>query len=155
MDKRELELLEGVPVEVIDRYSDDQIQTLLKRLPRTKYSAAEEVAAKLVEYKDAKRNLDKVKAQQHMRARGKNELTSDGDRKAWAATQPETQEAESMLITAEAEYKMAEMRYEAYDDLFNAVRKLANIRLAQNTAVEQAAQTEPADFYETLTEPRE
>lgn len=152
--KQELELLEGVEVGQVDLYTDEEIKTLLKRLPRTKYKYAEDVANALITFRDAKRELDKVKAQMHLRARQDAKLTSDGDRKAWAQSQPETEAAEIALINAEAEFKMAEMRYEAYDDLFNAVRKLANMQIEKDQAIKDADKyedrSERGAFYEAI-----
>jgi hypothetical protein len=52
-------LAEGVAVEEIDRYTTEQVETLLKKLPRTKFMAAQDMVNKLVLFKDAKRNLRK------------------------------------------------------------------------------------------------
>lgn len=128
----ELALAEGIPVETIDRYTTEQIETLLKRLPKTKFMAGQQMVDALIAFKFAKGKLSKTKAQMQILASGmKDELSAATDRKAWADDQPEVEAAEVELIRAEANLKTAELRLEANDDLFTAVKKLAAIKIAQ------------------------
>ena len=53
-------------------------------------------------------------------------LTSDGDRKAWVANHPEMKEALDSERNAEIDYKLADLKYTYLDDLFIAVRKASN-----------------------------
>lgn len=139
-------LREGVEVEEIDRYTIDQVETLLKKLPRTKFMAAQEVANKLILFKEAKRNLKKVQAQQMMIANANPALTAAPDRKAAADNSDEVEMAEIQLIDAEAQMKMAEFLHEAHDDLFTAVKKIAAIKIAQEEDARNANRYErPTD----------
>lgn len=131
-------LSEGIEVEQIDRYTVEQIETLLKRLPRTKYEAAKTVVNNLIVFKDAKRNLNKVKAQMMIKANAKSDLTAAQDRKAWADSSLEVELAEIALIDAEAQLRIAEFLHEAHDDLFTAVKKIASIKVAQEEDAKQA-----------------
>jgi 3-mercaptopyruvate sulfurtransferase SseA len=131
--KAQLALAEGLDVSEIDKYTTDQVETLLKKLPISKYKAAQEMVSALIVMKDAKRHLSKTRAQALMRATGHREtLTNAQDRKAWADEQPEVEEAEMNLISAEARLKMAELKLEAMDDILNAVKKIASIRIEQD-----------------------
>lgn len=125
-------LAEGVNVDEIDRYTVEEVETLLKKLPRTKFVAAQEVVDKLIFYKDAKRNLSKVKARQMMIANNNPKLTAAPDRQAAALNSDEVTMAEIKLIDAEAKMKMAEFLLEAHDDLFTAVKKIAAIKISQD-----------------------
>lgn len=131
----DMQLVEGVEVESIDRYSVEEIETLLKRLPRTKFKAAEDVVEKLILFKDAKRNLSKVKAQMMMKANARDSLSAAPDRKAWVEQSSEVEMAEIALIEAEAQHKTAEFLHEAHDDLFTAVKKIASIKIEQERDV--------------------
>ena len=113
-------------------YTDEQIERLLKKLPVVMFSAAQQIVLKLIEFKDAKRKLKKTIAQQTMIAQNDPDLPAANDRKAWADNRPEVEAAEIDLINAEAEYKMAELHYEAYDNLFTAIKKLSAMRIEQN-----------------------
>jgi hypothetical protein len=124
-------LAEGVAVEEIDRYTTEQVETLLKKLPRTKFMAAQDMVNKLIFFKDAKRNLKKVQAQQMMIANANPELKAAPDRKAAADNSDEVEMAEIRLIEAEAQLRIAEGLHEAHDDLFTAVKKIAAIKISQ------------------------
>lgn len=128
----------GVEVDVVDKYTTEQVETLLKRLPRTKYEAAKDVVDKLVLFKDAKRNVKKVIAQQMMLAKKDDSLTAAPDRKAKAEASPAVEEAEIMLIDAEARLRIAEFLHEAHDDLFTAVKKIASIKISQEEDAKNA-----------------
>jgi hypothetical protein len=93
----------------------------------------------------AKQNLEVLKAQYHIRARANDELTAADDRKAWVMTQFDVHDAELVYLTAQADYKGAELKYEAVDDLFSAVRKLANMRIADNESVNNANKYERSE----------
>lgn len=139
LSRTKMALAEGVPVEVIDRYTTEEVETLLKKLPRTKFMAAQDVVDKLIFYKDAKRNLTKVKAQQMMIAQANPELKAAPDRQAAALNSDEVTMAEIKLIDAEAKMKMAEFLLEAHDDLFTAVKKIAAIKISQDEDARAAA----------------
>lgn len=133
-------LAEGVEVKDIDRYTTEQVETLLKKLPRTKYVAAQDIVQHLITFKDAKRNLNKVKAQMMMKAGSQPDLGAAADRKAWADERPEVEAAEISLIDAEAHLRIAEFLHEAHDDLFTAVKKIASIKIEQDRDAKNANQ---------------
>lgn len=122
-------------------YSDEELQRLLKRLPVVMFQASQTVTLKFIDFKEAKRNVKKVTAIAMMEANTMKEaedLTSADDRKAWAQNRPEVEKAEVELIQAEAEYRMAEFHFNAYDNLYMAVKKMADMRMAENAAQERA-----------------
>lgn len=119
-------------------YSDEEIQKLLRKLPVVMFHAAQAVVLKLIDYKEAKRKLSKEKAIAMMKANAKKELTASKDREAWAYDQSNVEDAEIDLINAEAEYKMAEFHMAAYDNLYMAIKKLVEMRIAQNAAQNNA-----------------
>lgn len=119
-------------------YTDEEIQKLLKKLPVVMFQASQAEVIKMIDYKEAKRKVAHVKAIAMMQANHKADLTAADDRKAWAYTQKSVEDAEIDLINAEAEFKMAERHYAAYDNLYMAVKKLVEMRIAQNSAQNQA-----------------
>lgn len=120
-------------------YTDEQIERLLKKLPVVMFTAAQNVVLKLIELKEAKRRLKKTFAVEMMKARQDATLTAVGDRKAVAEGSQEVEDAEIVLINAEAEFKMAEFHYEAYDNLYTAIKKLSTMRIEQNKAQDRAS----------------
>ncbi len=141
--KREIEGLKRAletDIDITDEiaYSEEQIEKLLKKLPVVMFNAAQKVVLRLIDLKEAKRMLRKVTAMQMMIARAKPELTAVGDRKAWAEQSPEVEAAEIAVINAEAEYRAAEFHYEAYDNLYTAIKKLSQMKIEQNKAQERA-----------------
>lgn len=120
------------------KYTDEEIEKLLKKLPVVMYQAAEVIVLRLIDYKEAKRVLRKTMAMQLMTANQNPELTAAPDRRAWAENRPEVENAEIDLINAEAEYKIAEFHYEAYDNLYNAIKKLSSMRIEQNKAQQRS-----------------
>lgn len=119
-------------------YTDEQIEKLLKKLPVVMFQAAQNVVLRLIELKEGKRRLKKTMAQQMMIARANKDLTAAPDRRAWAESSQEAEDAEIVVINAEAEYKMAEFHYQAYDNLYTAIKKLSSMRIEQNKAQERA-----------------
>lgn len=115
-------------------YTDQEIQILLKKLPVVMFRASQTEVLKMIDLKDAKRKLKKEQAIAMMQANTKKDLTAADDRKAWAYTQKNVEEAEIALIEAEAASKMAELHFAAYDNLYMAVKKLVEFRIAQNAA---------------------
>jgi hypothetical protein len=125
-------------------YSDAELQRLLKRLPVVMFQASQRVVLKFIDFKDAKRNAKKELAIAMMRAnalRDKEGLTSEKDRSAWAQNQKNVDTAEIAVIQAEAEYRMAEFHFNAYDNLYMAVKKMTDMRMAENAAQERANRT--------------
>lgn len=114
------------------KYTDEQIEKLLKKLPVVMFQAAQTIVLRLIDFKEAKRKLKKEIAKQTMNANANGDLTAAPDRKAWAESRPEVETAEIELINAEAEYKMAELHYDSYDNLFTAIKKLSTMRAEQN-----------------------
>lgn len=122
-------------------YSDAELQRLLKRLPVVMFQASQRVVLKFIDFKDAKRMVKKELAVAMMQAnalRDKEGLTSEKDRSAWAQNQPNVDKAEVAVIQAEAEYRMAEFHFNAYDNLYMAVKKMTDMRMAENAAQERA-----------------
>lgn len=119
-------------------YTDEEIQKLLKKLPVVMFHAAQAVVIKLIDFKEAKRRLKKEHAIAMMKAQNKKDLSAAEDRKAWANDQKNVENAEIDLINAEAEYKMAEFHMAAYDNLYMAIKKLVEMRIAQNAAQDNA-----------------
>lgn len=119
-------------------YTDDEIQRLLRKMPVVMFHASQSVVLKLIDFKEAKRKLKKEQAIAMMQANHKKDLGAAEDRKAWAYTQKNVEAAEIDLINAEAEAKMAEFHYNAYDNLYMAIKKLVEMRIAQNAAQSNA-----------------
>lgn len=122
-------------------YSDAELQRLLKRLPVVMFQASQRVVLKFIDFKDAKRMVKKELAIAMMQAnaqRTADTLTSEKDRTAWAQNQKKVEEAEIAVIQAEAEYRMAEFHFNAYDNLYMAVKKMTDMRMAENAAQERA-----------------
>lgn len=122
-------------------YSDAELQRLLKRLPVVMFQASQRVVLKFIDFKDAKRRTKKEFALAMMQAntmKDKHGLTSEADRKAWAQNSKNVEAAEIAEIQAEAEYRMAEFHFNAYDNLYMAVKKMSDMRMAENAAQERA-----------------
>ena len=122
-------------------YSDEELKRLLKRLPVVMFQASQKVVLKFIDFKDAKRNVKKELALAMMQANALKEsegLTSSEDRKAYAQNTKSVEKAEVELIQAEAEYRMAEFHFNAYDNLYMAVKKMSDMRMAENAAQERA-----------------
>lgn len=139
-----VQLEEDIDVANEMAYSDAELQRLLKRLPVVMFQASQRVVLKFIDFKDAKRNAKKELAIAMMRAnalRDKEGLTSEKDRSAWAQNQVNVDKAEIAVIQAEAEYRMAEFHFNAYDNLYMAVKKMTDMRMAENAAQERANRT--------------
>lgn len=139
-----VQLEEDIDVANEMAYSDAELQRLLKRLPVVMFQASQRVVLKFIDFKDAKRNVKKELAIAMMKAnalRDKEGLTSEKDRSAWAQNQKNVDEAEIAVIQAEAEYRMAEFHFNAYDNLYMAVKKMTDMRMAENAAQERANRT--------------
>lgn len=122
-------------------YSDEELKRLLKRLPVVMFQASQKVVLKFIDFKDAKRNVKKELALAMMQAntlKESEDLTSAEDRKAYAQNSKSVEKAEVTLIQAEAEYRMAEFHFNAYDNLYMAVKKTADMRMAENAAQDRA-----------------
>lgn len=146
LTKREIEALKqtldtDINIEDEIAYTDDQIERLLKKLPVVMYDAAQRIVLRLIEFKEAKRRLKKTLAMEMMKARQDPKLTAAGDRKAVAENSQAVEDAEIVLINAEAEYRIAEFHYQAYDNLYTAVKKLSSMRTEQIKAQERAEQS--------------
>lgn len=139
-----VQLEEDIDVANEMAYSDQELQRLLRRLPVVMFQASQRVVLKFIDFKDAKRNVKKELAIAMMKAnalRDKEGLTSEKDRSAWAQNQPNVDAAEIAVIQAEAEYRMAEFHFNAYDNLYMAVKKMTDMRMAENAAQERANRT--------------
>lgn len=140
---RDLKVQVEAEIDVSDevKYSDTDIEKLLKKLPKVMFNAAQEIVLRLIDYKEAKRNLGKTKAVAMMNAKNRKDaesLTAQKDREAWATNQPEVEEAEINLINTEAEYKIAEYRFQMLDNLYTGIKKLVAMRVEQNKAQDRA-----------------
>ena len=123
-------------------YSDEQLKRLATKLPRIMFQASQTVVLKFIDFKDAKRKVKKELALAMMQANQmKDDLSSAEDRKAWAQNADNVEKAEIDLIQAEAEYRMAEFHFQAYDNLYMAVKKMIDMRMAENAAQERANRT--------------
>lgn len=136
-----VQLEEDIDVANEMSYSDQELQRLLKRLPVVMFQASQRVVLKFIDFKDAKRMVKKELAIAMMQANALREsegLTSEKDRTAWAQNQKNVDAAEIAVIQAEAEYRMAEFHFNAYDNLYMAVKKMSDMRMAENAAQERA-----------------
>ena len=123
-------------------YSDEQLKRLATKLPRIMFQASQRVVLKFIDFKDAKRKVKKELAIAMMQANQmKDELSSAEDRKAWAQNADNVEKAEIDVIQAEAEFRMAEFHFQAYDNLYMAVKKMIDMRMAENAAQERANRT--------------
>lgn len=139
-----VQLEEDIDVANEMAYSDAELQRLLKRLPVVMFQASQRVVLKFIDFKDAKRMVKKELAVAMMQAnalRDKEGLTSEKDRTAWAQNRKAVDTAEIAVIQAEAEYRMAEFHFNAYDNLYMAVKKMTDMRMAENAAQERANRT--------------
>lgn len=122
-------------------YSDEELQRLLRRLPVVMFQASQKVVLRFIDFKDAKRNVKKEMALAMMQANAMKDsenLSAEADRKAYAQNSAVVEKAEIAEIQAEAEYRMAEFHFQAYDNLYMAVKKMADMRMAENKAQERA-----------------
>jgi hypothetical protein len=122
-------------------YSDEELQRLLRRLPVVMFQASQKVVLRFIDFKDAKRNVKKEMAIAMMQANAMKDsegLTAEADRKAYAQNSAGVEQAEIAEIQAEAEYRMAEFHFQAYDNLYMAVKKMADMRMAENAAQARA-----------------
>lgn len=122
-------------------YTDDEIKKLLRRLPVVMFQASQKVVLKFIDFKDAQRRVKKELAISMMQANTMKDaegLTSAEDRKAWAQNSRNVEQAEIALINTEAEYRMADFHFKAYDNLYMAVKKIADMRMAENAAQDRA-----------------
>jgi len=120
-------------------YTDAELERLLKRLPVVMFQQSQSVVLKFIDFKDAKRKVKKELALAMMEAnQKKSDLSSADDRKAWAQNSRKVEVAEVELIQAEAAYKMAEFHFQAYDNLYMAVKKMIDSRMAENAAQRRA-----------------
>lgn len=123
------------------KYTDDEIEILLRKLPVAQFQAAQTIVLRLIDYKEARRRLKKEFAIQMIKANAKDKLTSAADRKAWAENTNTVEKAEIELINAEAQYKIAEFRFDMLDNLYLAVKKMVIMRTSQNEAEERATRS--------------
>lgn len=120
-------------------YTDSELERLLKRLPVVMFQQSQSVVLKFIDFKEAKRKVKKELALAMMQANEKkSDLTSVDDRKAWAQNTRKVELAEVELIQAEAAFKMAEFHFQAYDNLYMAVKKMIDSRMAENAAQRRA-----------------
>lgn len=111
----------------VQPFTDQEIRGLLATLPQAKYKAGVEVADAQKKVDQAKQTLDVELAKRHLEARSMDDLTSDGDRKAYAKNHSDVQKADTALITARGDLKIAELKWERLDDFFIGVRKAASL----------------------------
>lgn len=119
-------------------YSDEELKRLLKKLPVIMFQASQSVVMKFIDFKDAKRMVKKEFAIAMMQANSQPDLKSAEDRKAWAQNTKIVDDAEVDLINAEAAFRMAEFHFQAYDNLYMAVKKMTDMRMAENAAQDRA-----------------
>jgi len=116
------------------KYTDEEIERLLRKLPVAMFQATQTIVLRLMDYKEAKRYLKKTLAIEMMKANQNKKLTAAPDRKAWAENSKAVEKAEIAVINAEAQHKIAEFRFEMLDNLYMAVKKMVIMRTDQNQA---------------------
>ena len=114
------------------RWNEDEIMSLLRKLPVAIYNQGNEGVTTMVAMKIAKQNLRKTFTSNLLRANYDSDLKAANERKAWAENQPDYLKAETELILAEGAYKAAELHYTAYENLYTAVKKASQIVTNQN-----------------------
>ena len=119
---------DGIP------YTQEEIASLIRKIPIATFNQGTLVAQSMVDYKEAKRNLKKVYNTKLLEANYDQDLKSAGERKAWAENSKEYEDAEIELIIADGNYKAADLHYKAYENLFTAVKKAASLIEDQNKA---------------------
>jgi hypothetical protein len=105
------------------------------------FHQSQKVVLAFIDWKDAKRKVKKEFALSMMEANTKKDklgLTSEADRRAWAQYRKNVELAEVEEIQAEAQYRMAEFHFQAYDNLYMAVKKMTDKRMAENAAQARA-----------------
>jgi hypothetical protein len=122
---------EGKPdVDSLDGFSEDEVKSLLARMPKTAVIQGQKVKAALRFYEECKRDTKRLMAKHHMLAVAKKDikgLTSAEDRKYWVLTRDEVKEAEDKELTAKIDYELEELKLKYCEDIFAAVRKTANL----------------------------
>lgn len=144
--RRNVEILKVQLEEDIDvvnemSYTDAELDKLLRRLPVIMFKQSQVVVLRFIDWKDAKRMVKKEFTLAMMEANTKKDklgLTSEKDRTAWAQCRPNVEKAEINEIEAEAGYRMAEFHFQAYDNLYMAVKKMTDKRMAENAAQHRA-----------------
>lgn len=144
--RKNVELLKVQMDEDIDvvnemSYTDAELDRLLKRLPVVMFQQSQKIVLAFIDWKDAKRKVKKEFAMAMMEANTKKDklgLTSEADRRAWAQYTRAVELAEVDEIQAEAAYRMADFHFQAYDNLYMAVKKMVDKRMAENAAQERA-----------------
>jgi len=114
------------------RWNEDDIMSLLRKLPVAIFNQGNKVVETMVVMKLAKQEVRKVFTKKLLEANYDPDLKAANERKAWAENQSEYLEAEEKLIMAEGSYKAAELHYQAYDNLYTAVKKASAIVTNQN-----------------------
>lgn len=114
------------------RWNEDEIMSLLRKLPVAIFNQGNKVVETMVAMKLAKQEVRKIFTQKLLEANYDADLKAANERKAWAENQPEYLKAEADLIMAEGAYKAAELHYNAYDNLYTAVKKASAIVTNQN-----------------------
>jgi hypothetical protein len=144
--RRNVEILKVQLDEDIDvvnemSYTDAELDKLLRKLPVVMFHQSQKVVLAFIDWKDAKRKVKKEFALSMMEANTKKDklgLTSEADRRAWAQYRKNVELAEVEEIQAEAQYRMAEFHFQAYDNLYMAVKKMTDKRMAENAAQARA-----------------
>lgn len=114
------------------RWNEEEIMSLLRKLPVAIFNQGNKVVETMVAMKLAKQEVRKIYTSKLLQANYDADLKAANERKAWAENQPDYLEAETKLILAEGAYKAAELHYNAYDNLYTAVKKASAIVTNQN-----------------------
>lgn len=115
-------------------YTDQQLEAMLQKLPVVMFHQSQASMLKLIEFRDAKRNLKQVMGRLRMQAGHNPDLKASDDRKAWVDAHPDVEAAEIQVINAEAEFRMSELHLASYDNLYTALKKIISIHNDQNVA---------------------
>ena len=121
-----------------EMWTSEQIQKLLRNLPIVMHSQGNQVVQSLVEFKQSKVNLKRVYSTKLLEANYDEDFKSAAERKAYAENSSEYREAEDDVIIKEGNYKAAELRYNAYEALYTAVKKASSMILEQDKAQNRA-----------------
>lgn len=134
-------VFQGKPdVAKIEEFTADEIGRLLAVLPKTIYQYGIEAKKLLNVLNEAKNSSKKTRARVWLtsivyKKQHPDELTSEGDRRAWVEAHDDVINADVAEIMAQSDYEMAVLRMEYADDLFTAVRKAASLIEKQEQAV--------------------
>lgn len=117
-------------VDRLPQFTQPQIEKLLTNLPYQMQKVEAEITALNIMLDDVTLKCKRVEAEYQLKSiarKESKELTSEGDRKAWVASQPEVQEAQDKVLQIKGMVSAKQVVFNRYDRNFTAVRKLASL----------------------------